>query len=229
MFNTSKFLQKNMVLNNNGLLKLNSSLLFKNNISQTNKSFFGSISFINNNFKNHYERNNNNNKNNDNKNQNENNNKNNKFLLPGVLVSGITILSGLTATTVSCDTINKDKDATVVTHHVEIKNVPTTTQKIQKVAGVTTMGGALGYCCGVATKKIGTMVLVFVGAIFIVVQLLSSKGYIVVKWDRVSEEHSPKFTKEKRRQYIRSFYNLLTSNLPFKVGFGSGFLLGFKQ
>ncbi|KAM9965665.1 hypothetical protein ACTFIR_005836 [Dictyostelium discoideum] len=228
MFNTSKFLQKTIALNNNGLLKLNSSLLFKNNINQTNKSFFGSIRCINNNnFKNNYERNNNNNNNNNNKNQNENNN--NKFLLPGVLISGFTILSGLTATTVSCDTINKDKDATVVTHHVEIKNVPTTSQKIQKVAGVTTMGGALGYCCGIATRKIGTMVLVFVGAIFIVVQLLSSKGYIVVKWDKVSEEHSPKFTKEKRRQYIRSFYNLLTSNLPFKVGFGSGFLLGFKQ
>ncbi|KAN0026943.1 hypothetical protein ACTFIU_009619 [Dictyostelium citrinum] len=227
MFNTSKFLQKTL-FNNNGLLKINSSLLFKNNINQLNKSFFGSISSINN-FKNDYERNNNNKNNNNNNNNNKNQNQKNRFLLPGVFISGFAILSGLTATTVSCETINTDKDATVVTHHVEIKNVPTTSQKIQKVAGVTTMGGALGYCCGLATRKIGTLVLVFVGAIFIAVQLLSSKGYIVVRWDKVSEEHSPKFTKEKRRQYIRSFYNLLTSNLPFKVGFGSGFLLGFKQ
>ncbi|KAK5578287.1 hypothetical protein RB653_003243 [Dictyostelium firmibasis] len=222
MFNTSKLLQRT-VLNNNGLLKLNSSLLFKNNVNPLNKSFFGCATSFNNN-KNDYKRNS------DNNDYNTNNNKNHnkRILLPGILLGGLAITSGLTSTIVSCDTFN-DKDTTVVSHHVEIKKVPTTTQTIQKVAGVTTMGGALGYCCGLATRKIGTMVLVFVGAIFIVVQLLSSKGYIVVKWDKVSEEHSPKFTKEKRRQYIRSFYNLLTSNLPFKVGFGSGFLLGFKQ
>eukprot|EP01133_Synstelium_polycarpum_P013708 gene13708-16160_t len=98
--------------------------------------------------------------------------------------------------------------------------------RLKSVAGVTSLGGFLGYAAGVATKRLSKLIIVVVGVIFLVTQSLSYYGYLTVDWRKVSKDASPSFDKEKRKEYAQRFYRLLTQNLPFKVGFGSGYYLG---
>ncbi|EGG17718.1 hypothetical protein DFA_08716 [Cavenderia fasciculata] len=100
---------------------------------------------------------------------------------------------------------------------------------ITNLAGVTSLGTFVGYAAGYATKRLGKIVLFVVGFLFIFTQTLSYYGYLTVDWGRVTKDVSPKFSKEKRKQYLRSFINLLTQNLPFKLGFGGGFYLGLMS
>ncbi|EGC30739.1 hypothetical protein DICPUDRAFT_92918 [Dictyostelium purpureum] len=170
---------------------------------------------------------------NSNNSNNNNSNNNNRFKVPFIVGSSsafLSIIGGVSSSVVSCETVTEVTKNVVIPEeeYQEINKVKRKNQ-VQAVAGLTSLGGTLGYCAGLATKKIGTFVLFIVGSIFIAIQILSYKGYLNVNWDKVNTQHSPKFTKEKRQKFYRTFYKLLTHNLPFKVGFGGGFVLGFKH
>ncbi|EFA85060.1 hypothetical protein PPL_02056 [Heterostelium album PN500] len=89
-------------------------------------------------------------------------------------------------------------------------------KKIVNVAGAAALSGFMGYSAGYATKRLGRVVMYVVGILFIFSQVLSYYGYITIDWKKITLDASPKFTKEKRRDYLRRFYSLLTQNLPFK-------------
>ncbi|KYR00946.1 cystine knot domain-containing protein [Tieghemostelium lacteum] len=104
-------------------------------------------------------------------------------------------------------------------------------RKVSRYQGwaiTTSFSGILGYACGYATREIGNIILLVVGTIFMAIQVMSYYGYLNIDWDRVKHRTSSKFTKEKRQKFYQTFYGILTHNLPFKVGFGSGFLIGLR-
>ncbi|GAM19344.1 hypothetical protein SAMD00019534_025190 [Acytostelium subglobosum LB1] len=96
-------------------------------------------------------------------------------------------------------------------------------------AGATALSGFAGYCAGYASRRLGRIVMYVLGVLFIIAQTLSYYEYIAIDWGRVWRDASPKFTKEKQKDFLRRFLNLLTMNIPFKVGFASGFYIGFKS
>jgi uncharacterized membrane protein (Fun14 family) len=49
-------------------------------------------------------------------------------------------------------------------------------------------GGVMGYCSGMAMKKIGKAVAFGVGVIFIGLQAAASTGYITVDWAKISDD-----------------------------------------
>ncbi|KAF2075145.1 hypothetical protein CYY_003535 [Polysphondylium violaceum] len=157
-----------------------------------------------------------------------------KSLKPFVGIGGVLAISATTALSspVLCESTLKELDnrfATIpVEEYEEIKHLRKKSS-FQRFLGITTLSGVLGYSSGFATRKIGMFVIFVVGSIFTLIQVLSYYNYLTIHWERIFREVNPKFDKENRSRYFRTFINILTNNLHVKAGFLSGFYLGFKK
>ncbi|MEJ5337995.1 MAG: FUN14 domain-containing protein, partial [Thermus sp.] len=54
--------------------------------------------------------------------------------------------------------------------------------------GQITFGGLAGYAVGYALKKIGRLLAVGLGLLFIALQLLAQAGYVQVDWTRIQKD-----------------------------------------
>jgi len=155
---------------------------------------------------------------------------NKSFIGGSILAIGAT--SAILSSPVLCESTLKELDprfATIpVEEYEEIKHLRKKSS-FQRFLGITTLSGVLGYSSGFATRKIGMFVIFVMGTIFTLIQVLSYYNYLTIHWDRIFREVNPKFDKENRSKYFRTFINILTNNLHVKAGFLSGFYLGFKK
>jgi len=99
---------------------------------------------------------------------------------------------------------------------------------VSDVAGSTSLGGLLGFSAGFAMKKVGKVFVFGIGALFVIIQLLASSGYLNVNWTKISQKSEPHLTKEGQKKMVKSFFSLLTHDFPLKAGLVSGFILGWK-
>lgn len=65
-------------------------------------------------------------------------------------------------------------------------------EKAKPIIAKLSFGAIMGYCSGVAMKKIGKAVAVIVGIGFIGLQTASSSGYIAVDWTKISDDFKTK-------------------------------------
>ena len=97
-----------------------------------------------------------------------------------------------------------------------------------------TFGSLVGYCSGVATKKIGRALAIVAGMGFMIVQGAVYSGYIDVDWKKVQDDVASKvdankdgsLTAEDAKAYWKKLKQILTHNIPNAGGFSLGFLYG---
>ncbi|CAB9529868.1 FUN14 family [Seminavis robusta] len=97
-------------------------------------------------------------------------------------------------------------------------------------------GAAMGYCSGMAMKKVGKAVAFGVGVIFIGLQAAASTGYIAVDWAKISDDTMKKLDTtgdgkvdaEDLKLYWKKLKALLVNKLPSSSGFSLGFLYGVR-
>ena len=97
-----------------------------------------------------------------------------------------------------------------------------------------TFGSLVGYCSGVATKKIGRALAIVAGVGFMLVQGAVYSGYIDVDWKKVQDDVASKvdankdgaLSAEDAKEYWKKVKSILTHNIPNAGGFSLGFLYG---
>jgi len=100
---------------------------------------------------------------------------------------------------------------------------------IQPYIGQLTFGGLAGFAVGYAIKTVGRWVAIFLGVIFIVVQILASMGYLSVDWTRIQRDVEPYINNSGVKNLWNNLVSLLTNNLPFGGAFIAGLLLGLRR
>lgn len=92
----------------------------------------------------------------------------------------------------------------------------------------------MGYCSGVATKKIGQAMAFLVGVAFIALQSAVYTGYIEVDWDKMQKDaikavdtnSDGEISEKDLHNYLTKVKAILTNNIPDASGFSLGFLYG---
>ena len=94
--------------------------------------------------------------------------------------------------------------------------------------GQITFGGLAGYAVGYALKKVGRVLAVALGLLFIALQLLAQAGYVEVDWTRIQKDVEPLLQQPGLQSLWRRLVATLTYNLPFGASFVGGLLLGLR-
>jgi len=97
-------------------------------------------------------------------------------------------------------------------------------------------GGAMGFCSGLAARKLGMVVAYLVGVGFIGVQVAAYNGYIDVDWYAIKDEAvkildvdgDGKLDAEDAKLWWRKFKETMANALPSSSGFAGGFVLGLR-
>jgi uncharacterized membrane protein (Fun14 family) len=95
--------------------------------------------------------------------------------------------------------------------------------------GQLTFGGVAGFATGYALKKIGRVLAVGLGLLFVVLQLLAQAGYVQVDWTRIQKDVEPLLQDEGVKGLWERLLATLTHNLPFGASFTAGLLLGLRS
>jgi uncharacterized membrane protein (Fun14 family) len=91
------------------------------------------------------------------------------------------------------------------------------------------VGLVSGYAVGYALKKIGKMLAVALGLVFVVVQVLAVQGFLTVHWDAIERSVGPLLAPEGLEAGWRSLVSVLTFNLAFAGSFVPGLILGLRR
>jgi len=97
-------------------------------------------------------------------------------------------------------------------------------------------GGGVGFCSGMAAKKLGYVVAYLVGIGFMGLQVASYNGYIDVDWFAIRDEAvqmldtdgDGKLDMNDAKRWWNKFKDVMTRALPSSSGFVGGFILGLK-
>lgn len=90
-------------------------------------------------------------------------------------------------------------------------------------------GGVAGFVAGYALKKVGKMVALALGLIFVVIQLLAWSGFLSVNWGAVQDSVDPLLQSQSLERSWRGLVQVLTHNIPFAAAFIPGLLLGIRR
>lgn len=90
-------------------------------------------------------------------------------------------------------------------------------------------GAVAGFVAGYALKKIGKLVAVIIGVIFIIIQLLAWTGFLSVNWGVVQEAVEPLLETESLDSAWNGLLRILTYNIPFAAAFVPAFILGVRR
>ncbi len=95
--------------------------------------------------------------------------------------------------------------------------------------GQLSFGALAGFAAGYALKKVGKIVAVLVGLLFIALQILAYYGFIQIDWLAVQERFDPVLESGNLSRLWQNLLGLLTYNLTFAAAFVPGLLLGLRQ
>lgn len=90
-------------------------------------------------------------------------------------------------------------------------------------------GALAGFVAGYALKKVGKVLAIVVGLVFVTVQLLAYFGYVTVEWGQVQSDVDPLLGAESLGAAWRALLSALTYNLPFAAAFVPAFVIGLKR
>lgn len=86
------------------------------------------------------------------------------------------------------------------------------------------IGSAVGFATGYAIKRVGQVLLVFIGLEIIALQLMANQGWVIVNWPLISKDLSPHVEKGAFDRVI----DALKLKLPFGGSFTAGCYAGFN-
>lgn len=90
-------------------------------------------------------------------------------------------------------------------------------------------GALAGFVAGYALKKVGKLLALAVGLLFVLVQLLAYFGYVTVEWGRVQTDVEPLLGADSLGAAWRALLAALTYNVPFAAAFVPAFVVGVKR
>jgi uncharacterized membrane protein (Fun14 family) len=108
---------------------------------------------------------------------------------------------------------------------VEIPNIETIAPYLEQVS----FGALAGFAAGYALKKLGKLVAVAVGLLFIVIQLLAYYGFVTIHWIEVQRRVDPLLESQSLGQAWGWMVAVLTHNVTFAAALVPGFLLGLRR
>lgn len=91
------------------------------------------------------------------------------------------------------------------------------------------VGLVAGFAVGYALKKVGKLVAVAVGLVFVVVQVLAWQGFLTVNWGEVQARVDPMLEVSSLESTWRTLVGVLTYNLVFAGAFVPGLILGLRR
>jgi uncharacterized membrane protein (Fun14 family) len=91
------------------------------------------------------------------------------------------------------------------------------------------VGLVAGFAVGYALKKVGKLVAVAVGLVFVVVQVLAWQGFLTVNWGEVQARVDPVLETSSLESAWRTLVDVLTYNLAFAGAFVPGLILGLRR
>ena len=91
------------------------------------------------------------------------------------------------------------------------------------------VGVIAGFVAGYAFKKLGKLVALALGVLFLVVQLLAFQGFVTVNWGEVQARVDPLLQAESLNQAWSGLLGILTYNLTFAGAFVPAFIVGVKR
>lgn len=90
-------------------------------------------------------------------------------------------------------------------------------------------GLVAGFAVGYALKKVGKLLAVVVGLLFVVVQLLASQGFLTVHWGEVQARVDPLFEADSLESAWQRLLRVLTHNVTFAGAFVPGLIVGLRR
>eukprot|EP00980_Cylindrotheca_fusiformis_P024584 scaffold12118_cov138-Cylindrotheca_fusiformis.AAC.1 len=108
--------------------------------------------------------------------------------------------------------------------------------KLKPIASQLTFGSVVGYCSGVALKKVGQAVAFVIGVGFVGIQSAVYSGYIQVDWLKVRDDAlkpldttgDGKVDMEDAKAWWKRIKDILINEIPGAGGFSLGFLCGVR-
>lgn len=91
------------------------------------------------------------------------------------------------------------------------------------------VGLVAGFAVGFALKKVGKLLAVAVGLVFVVVQVLAAQGFVTVHWGEVEARVDPLLQVDSLESGWRTLVGILTYNLAFAGAFVPGLILGLRR
>lgn len=109
-------------------------------------------------------------------------------------------------------------------------------EKAQPIIAKLGFGSVVGYCSGMALKKIGKAVAFVIGIGFIGIQAAVSAGYIEVDWNKVKDDaihqidtnNDGKLDEKDLQTYWEKVKTVLMNGIPDAGGFSLGFFYGVR-
>jgi len=90
-------------------------------------------------------------------------------------------------------------------------------------------GLVAGFVAGYALKKLGKLVALVVGVLFVALQLLAWSGYVTIQWGRLQQDVEPLLEASSLNEGWRTLLTVMTHNLPFAAAFVPGFVIGLRR
>lgn len=90
-------------------------------------------------------------------------------------------------------------------------------------------GAVAGFIAGYALKKVGKVVAIVLGLLFVALQLLAWSGFISVDWGVIQRQVDPLLEGQSLERSWRGLLAMLTYNVPFAAAFVPAFILGVKR
>jgi len=90
-------------------------------------------------------------------------------------------------------------------------------------------GAVAGFAAGFALKKVGKLVAIAVGLIFVTVQVLAYLGFVSINWTAVQSSVDPLLTPHALNGAWRTVLAVLTYNIAFAAAFVPSFVWGLKR
>ena len=91
------------------------------------------------------------------------------------------------------------------------------------------LGGILGFCAGFAIKKIGKVVAILIGVLFVLLQVLAYYEVVVINWAPIAGWWDVVRAQQTVQDFSSVVRSVLFANVPAVVGAVPGFILGLKR
>lgn len=108
---------------------------------------------------------------------------------------------------------------------VDVPDLTTVAPYLQQL----TFGAVAGFIVGYALKKVGKIIAIFLGVLFVTIQILAYYGFVTVNWLEVQGRFDPLLEPRSLNQAWKSLVGLLTYNVTFAAAFVPALIIGLKR
>lgn len=90
-------------------------------------------------------------------------------------------------------------------------------------------GGIAGFLVGYALKKVGKVVAIVLGILFVILQVLAYYGFVSINWIEVQKSVDPLLETNTLQAIWQGVLNILTYNFVAAAAFIPGLILGLRR